>query len=179
MELAAAEKTGADVLLINEKYATYQKKLDYEVAQAKLNIYANFAGSVAQLFGEQTKLGRIAAVAQTAINTYASAMAVFKDTPGGLLLRTIAATAAVATGLATIKKILSVKSGLPGDSGAGVQAPTAITSMPAARTFATPIASTAITQPQLTQTQLNALPQQVASVTAEDIAYAVSRPPIS
>jgi len=177
LELAMAEKTGADILLINQKYAAYQKKLDYEVAQAKLKIYADFAGSVAALFGEQTKLGRIAAVAQTAINTYAAAMSVFKDTPGGLILRTIAAAATVATGLATIKKILEVKSGLPGDDG-GAPTPTAITSMPAAqRNYSTPIASTSITQPQMTQQQLNVLPQQNISLTAQDIAYAVSKLP--
>lgn len=174
MELASAEKTGADIKLINEKYANYQKQLDYEVSQAKLNVYANFAGSVAELFGEQTKLGRIAAVAQTAINTYTAAMSVFKDTPGGIISRSLAAAGTVMTGLATIKKILSVKSGLPGDSGSGGSAPTAITSTAAVRTFATPIPT--VSQPQLTQQQLNALPQQ-PMVTAQEIANAISKLP--
>ena len=174
MELASAEKTGADIKLINEKYANYQKQLDYEVSQAKLNVYANFAGSIAELFGEQTKLGRVAAVAQTAINTYTAAMSVFKDTPGGIILRSLAAAGTVMTGLATIKKILSVKSGLPGDSGSGGSAPTAITSTAAVRTFATPIP--AVSQPQLTQQQLNALPQQ-PMVTAQEIANAISKMP--
>lgn len=174
MELASAEKTGADIKLINEKYANYQKQLDYEVSQAKLNVYANFAGSIAELFGEQTKLGRIAAVTQTAINTYTAAMSVFKDTPGGIILRSLAAAGTVMTGLATIKKILSVKSGLPGDSGSGGSAPTAITSTAAVRTFATPIPT--VSQPQLTQQQLNALPQQ-PMVTAQEIANAISKLP--
>ena len=174
LELASAERTGADIKLINEKYANYQKQLDYEVAQAKLNVYANFAGSIAQLFGEQTKLGRVAAVAQTAINTYTAAMSVFKDTPGGIILRSLAAAGTVMTGLATIKKILSVKSGLPGDSGSGGSAPTAITSTAAVRTFATPIPT--VSQPQLTQQQLNALPQQ-PMVTAQEIANAISKLP--
>ncbi len=174
LELASAERTGADIKLINEKYANYQKQLDYEVAQAKLNVYANFAGSIAQLFGEQTKLGRVAAVTQTAINTYTAAMSVFKDTPGGIILRSLAAAGTVMTGLATIKKILSVKSGLPGDSGSGGSAPTAITSTAAVRTFATPIPT--VSQPQLTQQQLNALPQQ-PMVTAQEIANAISKIP--
>jgi len=35
------------------------------------------AGNVAELFGKQTKIGKIAASAQTAINTYLGAQSVF------------------------------------------------------------------------------------------------------
>jgi hypothetical protein len=176
MELSAAEKTGASVLLINEKYANYQKILDSEVADAKLKIYSDFAGSIASLFGEQTAIGRIAAVTQTAINTYVAAMSVYKDTPGGIIIRSLAAATAVLTGLSTIKKILEVKSGLPGDSGASMQ--NVIISNPITqRNFASTIPSSAITQAQLTQGQLNAIPNQQNLLTAQDIANAIKNLP--
>jgi len=179
-EIAMAEKTGADVALINEKYNNYQLALDGEIADAKLNIYAKFAGSIAQLFGEQTAIGRIAAVTETAINTYTAAMAAYKSMAGipivGPGLGVLAAATATMTGLATIKKILEVKSGLPGDSGGG-SVPTSISSAPAAqRTFATALASSSITQPQLTQNQLNAIPNQ-QFLTAQDIANALRNLP--
>ncbi len=179
-EIAMAEKTGADVLLINEKYNNYQKVLDKEVAETKLQTYAEFAGAIAQLFGEQTAIGRIAAVAEAAISTYLSAQKAYASLVGipivGPGLAALAATTATLRGIASVKKILSVKSGLPGDSGGG-SVPTAISSTPVAqRTFATGLPSSAITQPQMTQAQLNAAPQQ-QFVSAQEIANAISNLP--
>mgnify|MGYP001561259060 CR=1 FL=1 len=118
-ELEAAEKTGADVLLINHKYANYQKILDNEVATAKLQVAGNIAGNLAELFGEQTRIGKLAAVAQATINTYLGATAAFAQTPGGIIIKSIAAGAAIIAGIKSVKKILSVKSGLPKDSSGG------------------------------------------------------------
>ena len=119
MEIAAAEKTGADVGLIQQKYKEFNVVLAKEEQNAKLAIYSGFSGAIAQLFGENTAVGRIAAVAQATINTYQGATAAFAQTPGGVGIKSVAAATAVASGLASVKKILSVKSGLPGDSGKG------------------------------------------------------------
>jgi hypothetical protein len=118
-EIEAAQKTGASVYGINKKYKAYNVLLAKEEQAAKQAIYAGFAGSLASLFGEQTSLGRAAAVAQATINTYLGATAAFAQTPGGIVIKSIAAAGAVVSGLASVKKILSTKSGLPGDSGGG------------------------------------------------------------
>lgn len=118
-ELANASKTGAERYLIEQKYSGYIKQLARQEQEEKYAITSDFAGSLAQLFGEQTAVGRIAAVAQATINTYLGATAAFAQTPGGIVIKSLAAGAAIASGLASVKKILSTKSGLPGDSGGG------------------------------------------------------------
>ncbi len=179
LEIEAAERTGADINLINEKYSEARKQIDRAELNAKLELASGFAGNLAQIFGEQTAIGKAAAVAQTAINTYSSAQKSYDALAGipivGPALGAVAAAAAVVAGIANVKKILSVKSGLPGDSGGG--APTSISaSAPAQRAFAPAAQSTLFTQPQLSQQQLNALPNQ-PMLTAEDIAGAVAKLP--
>lgn len=180
-EVQAAEQTGADINIINQKYANAQRQIDETEAKAKLGLYADFAGNLAMIFGENTAIGKAAAVAQTTIATYQAAVESYKSLAGipivGVGLGIAAAAAAVAAGLANVKKILAVKSGLPGDTGGGGSAPTSISSsVPAQRTFATAVGSSFVTQPQLTQQQINALPVQPA-LTADDIAAAVAKIP--
>ena len=179
-EIRNAEQTGADINLINQKYALANRQITEAEQQAKLSLYADFAGNIAQIFGENTKIGRMAAIAQTTISTYQSAVEAYKSLSGipvvGPALGIAAAAAAIASGIATVKKIASVKSGLKGDSGGG-SAPTSISaSFPAQRTFAQQVLPTSLTQPQLTQGQINALPNQNV-LTAEDIARAVEKLP--
>ncbi|MFA7361924.1 MAG: hypothetical protein WC139_12905, partial [Candidatus Kapaibacterium sp.] len=109
MELAAAEKTGADIALINQKYANYQIALEDQVQRSKFQIVSDFAGSIAGLLGEQTALGKIAAVAQATINTYLGATAAFAQTPGGIIIKSLAAATAVAQGILSVKKIKNTK----------------------------------------------------------------------
>lgn len=176
-EIDNAEKTGADINIINQKYALARLDIAKAEQDAKLSIYGNFASSIAQLFGENTKIGRIAAVTATTIETYRGAMAAFAQTPGGILIKSLAAASAVALGLASVKKILSTKSGLPGDGGgASASLPTAISaSVPAQRAVSQSAGASYLTQQQLTQGQVNALPN--AGLTAEDIALAISKLP--
>ena len=180
-EVQAAEQTGADINLINQKYAAAQRTIDETEAAAKLGLYADFAGNLATIFGKNTAIGKAAAVAQTTIATYQAAVESYKSLAGipvvGVGLGIAAAAAAVVAGLANVKKILAVKSGLPGDAGGGGSAPTSISSsVPAQRTFATAVGSSFVTQPQLTQQQINALPAQ-PMITAEELAAAVAKLP--
>ncbi len=117
-EIAAALKTGASVSLITKKYAAIEKAIEYEKQQAKLAIIGSFAGSLAQLFGEETKLGKAAAITQTVINTYKGAMAAFAETPGGIIIKSAAAASAVATGVAAVRNIM--KQGKGGGEGASI-----------------------------------------------------------
>jgi len=104
-----------------EKKAEYDAAIEIEKRDATLQVMGELTGSLAQLFGEQTKIGKAAAIAETAINTYASATAAFSSLAGipvvGPALGVSASAAAVASGLANVKKILAVKSGLPGGDG--------------------------------------------------------------
>jgi len=174
-ELTAAEKNGADVTLIYEKYALARKLIDRAEAESRMMIYSDFAGSVAQLFGEQTAIGRIAAVAQATINTYLAATQALAAYPPPFNFIAMAST--ILTGIAQVKKILTVKSGLPGDSGGGGSAPTAIAaSAPAVRAYAGAVGSSVLNTPQLNQQQINALPNQNI-LTAADLAAAFAKVP--
>ncbi len=122
-EIAFAESIGASTTLIAEKYRDAQSELDQAEFDARLELAAGFAGNIAQIAGENTAIGKAAAIAETTINTYRSATAAYASLAGipvvGPVLGAAAAGAAVAAGLANVKKIIGVKSGLPGDTGRG------------------------------------------------------------
>lgn len=128
-ELDLARKTGADVLKIDEKFAKASRALDIAELQGKLALAQGFTANVAQIAGEQTAIGKAAAVAsatvsaiQGAISSYTSLAAI---PVAGPALGAIAAAAALVAGYAQVKDILSVKSGLPGDSGVSASIPSA------------------------------------------------------
>jgi hypothetical protein len=172
-DLIAAEKNGLDIQWINIKYANLEMQLNKEVSDAKLAVYADFAGAVAGLFGEETVIAKTAAIAQATINTYLGATAAFAQTPGGIIIKSLAAGTAIASGLASVAKILSVDTNVKGGGGS---MPTAISSSPAARNITVnQVQSSILTNPQLSQSQLNALPQNMLS--AADIANAMSKMP--
>ncbi len=132
-ELAYAELIGADKQLIADKYAAMDMALEQQKTDAKLAIASSFAGQLATLFGQQTKLGKAAAIAQTVINTYTGAMAAFAQTPGGIIIKSTAATLASAVGIKQISEILKVNTNIS----AG-----AVASTPSSPTVSTPTAVT-------------------------------------
>ncbi len=95
------KKKGEDEVQI-EKLTTEQK----------LKLASDAFGNLATIFGEESKAGKAAAIAQTTIDTLVSARAAFKSLAGipvvGPVLGGIAAAAALATGFRTIKEIQSV-----------------------------------------------------------------------
>lgn len=90
-----------------------QKAIKEMVTQSSLSIASDALGSLSSIIGEETAVGKAAAVAQTTIDTYQSAQAAYKSMVGipvvGPALGIAAATAASLAGVANIKKILSVK----------------------------------------------------------------------
>ena len=180
LEIEAAIQTGADVLLIKEKYANASRQIDEAEATAKLDLYNTFAGNLATIFGENTAIGKAAAIAQTTIATYTAAMEAYKSVVGvpviGPVLAVAAAGAAVAAGIANIKKIVAVKSGLPGDSGGS--APTSLSASFPAQHY-TASGANLFTQPQYTQSELNSAPNQ-GGLTNEGLVEAIKSipPPI-
>jgi len=105
--------------------ADYKKALREQDVQNALSAGSAVLGSIVQLVGEGTAVGKAAAIAQTTIDTYSSATAAYKSTVGipvvGPVLAPIAAGVAVAAGLASIKKIIATKT--PGNKSAGGGAP--------------------------------------------------------
>lgn len=123
MELEFAESIGADKALIEQKYAEYEKEIEREKQEAKIALAAGFASNIAQIFGEATAVGKAAAIAETTFNTFSAAQKAFSSLASipvvGPALGAAAAGAAIAGGVARVKKIASTKSGLPGDKSGG------------------------------------------------------------
>lgn len=63
-DVTEAEKSGADINLINKKYANFQKNLDKEKQQAIRQGYADTFGQVANILGENSALGKAFAIAE-------------------------------------------------------------------------------------------------------------------
>ena len=108
--------------------AKTQEQIEKEKQQAReqyLAAGANTLKQAASLLGEATGAGKALAIAATTIDTYQSATAAYKSLAGipvvGPALGGIAAGVAVASGLANVKKILSVK--VPGGGGGGGNVP--------------------------------------------------------
>lgn len=129
MEVEQAEKLNADVDAINRRYAMIEVELERQVQRQKYQVVADFSSALAGLFGEQTGIAKAAAIAQATINTYLGATAAFAQTPGGIVIKSLAAAAAVAAGLANIRQIVKVKA--PGGSSGGGSVPSANQTQPA------------------------------------------------
>jgi hypothetical protein len=165
-------------LLLDEQYNQAKKELsEIRINQTiqEADIIAGLFSSMSNAMGKQTALGKTFAVAQAIMDTYAGATAAFTDKSiPSTALRFVAAASVILNGLANVRQILAVK--VPGGGGASSM-PTSISSSQAAqKSVAVPVGSTILNQPQLTQTQLNAMPNQNL-LTAQDIANALSKMP--
>lgn len=113
IEIAAAEKIGADITAIEKKYAKLSTDIESQKEKFKLDAAAATFGNLATLVGEHTALGKAAAIAETTINTYQAATAAYKAMAGipyvGPILGAVAAAAAVASGIASVKKITATE----------------------------------------------------------------------
>ena len=145
-KLLLAGATADEIAKINGKYAAknkalvkdeadYTKMLKDQEVQNSLNAGKDMLDSIVNLVGEGTAVGKAAAIASTTISTYQSATAAYASVVGipvvGPVLAPIAAGVAVASGLMSIKNILSTKTPgnkpVPGGGGAP--------SVPAAPTY--------------------------------------------
>lgn len=112
-EVAGAEKTGADVSLINAKYAKIDKDIEKAKQANKIQLASDAFGNLASILGAESKAGKAAAIAQATIDTYKSATSAYSALSGipvvGPVLGALAAGAAVVAGLANVKKITSTK----------------------------------------------------------------------
>jgi hypothetical protein len=135
IKLKGQEQHYADIKVLDDadtknkkENAESQEEIEKRKQQAReqyLAAGANTLKQAASLLGESTAAGKAAAIAATTIDTYQSATAAYKSLAGipvvGPALGGIAAGVAVASGLANVKKILSVK--VPGGGGGGGNVP--------------------------------------------------------
>ena len=97
--------------LIRKNYAKKKMAIDKIVEDAKLQAFQSVFGQIKGLVGEQTALGKAAAIAETTINTYMAAQKAYSAMAAipvvGPALGAVAAAAAVASGLMNVAKISS------------------------------------------------------------------------
>lgn len=105
----AAIKNEADNI---NAYRSLQEKKNIAL-QNSLSVASDIFGSMAQIAGEETKAGKAFAVTQAVIDTYAAANSAYASMAGipyvGPALGIAAAAAAIASGIANVKTILSTK----------------------------------------------------------------------
>lgn len=109
-EIEEAEKVGADVELINEKYRQAEIQAEQAKNDAKIAMYSQAFGALASIAGENTQLSKGFASAQIAIDTYMGAMKAFASA-GNPILGGILAGAVVVKGAKAIKDVWKVKNG--------------------------------------------------------------------
>lgn len=97
--------------LIRKNYAKKKIAIDKNVEDAKLQAFQSVFGQIKGLVGEQTALGKAAAIAETTINTYMAAQKAYSAMAAipvvGPALGAVAAAATVASGLMNVAKISS------------------------------------------------------------------------
>jgi len=166
--------------LIDEQYTAAKKQLSEkrkEFAYSEIKAIAGAATAMSEVLGRQTALAKGFAVAGALMDTFAAATATLNDKTIPSTVAKIAMMATVIlTGLANVQSILAVDTSGKSTS-VPTSAPKTITNAPAIqRIFANPVGSSVLTQPAVTQAQINALPNQNL-LTAEDIAKAMSKLP--
>ena len=110
MEVAAAEKVGADVTLIEAKYAQIREKREKELVNAKLQMTADIAGQISNIMGQESAAGKVFALAQATINTYLGAS---KAIAQGGIWGVAQAAIVIAAGLKQVASIAKVKDDVP------------------------------------------------------------------
>lgn len=110
LEVAAAEKVGADVTLIESKYAQIREKREKELVNAKLQMTADIAGQISNIMGQESAAGKVFALAQATINTYLGAS---KAIAQGGIWGVAQAAIVIAAGLKQVASIAKVKEDVP------------------------------------------------------------------
>ena len=114
--------------MVREKFSSKRKQLakeeqkfnqdlDQAELDAKIQVAQAAFSAIASIAGEQSVVGKAAAVANATINTYLAATNALANTPAPPPFPQIAAGVAIASGLLQVKQILSTK--VPGEEGGG------------------------------------------------------------
>ena len=120
----------ANKLKIENDYEKQASELRRATVNAELDVVKGAFDAIGQIAGEQSVLGKASAVASAVINTYQAATNALANTPAPPPFPQIAAGVAIASGLASVRKILQtpVPDGNGGlSSGGGGSLPSAST----------------------------------------------------
>jgi hypothetical protein len=117
---------GSNEALYNEIVESNERQrsaIVFMQGQQRLQIVSGILGKAAELFGKQTAAGKVLAIAEATINTYAGATAALRSKvpfpePVATGIRIAQAALIVATGLKSIREIAKAK--VPGSSGGDV-----------------------------------------------------------
>jgi len=112
-EKKAAEDSGADMELFEKNRAEKRKAIEASVFNNKLDLANSTFTNLQAILGKESAAGKAMAVAQATIDTYKSAVAAYSAMVTiplvGPALASIAAGAAIAAGIANVKKITATK----------------------------------------------------------------------
>ena len=145
-ELAAIQKQSDDINQIKKQGTDFEKglvtdltglkKVASEEEQAqdelttnqKMQLTSQALGGITALLGENSAAGKAAAIAQATINSYLGFTDVLKSPttipePFGSIQKAISAASILASGIATVKQIASVKTPSGGSGSRGISAP--------------------------------------------------------
>lgn len=106
LEISEAEKTGADVTAINEKFAQAQKDIDAAIVSQKLDNANQIADIAKNAAGDNTAFAKIAGLAQAGINL---GQAISQANTVPFPANAIAIGQAIATGTQAIRQIKQTK----------------------------------------------------------------------
>lgn len=156
----------------NKKKTIARRRL---IAKFSIDMASSMFGSLSSILGEESKAGKAFAVAQATIDTYKAANSAYAAMSGikfvGPALGAVAAAAAVAAGIANVKKILEVP-----DDGKETTTPSASQSIVRPNISLSDTIPTQLTQNLMTDTELSELnkPTRVY-VTETDISDTMNR----
>jgi hypothetical protein len=154
-----------------DKWANAEIELDKKKAEAKinqLNITANALKTFSDIAGQNTAEGKALSVASTLISTYLSAQKAYESAflpvpnVASPFIGALSAAAAVASGLANVNAILSVK--VPNEGGSSA---TASISRPALPPMVRPTSNMVSLGNQTVKTQSNGIDQKVYVVESD------------
>jgi hypothetical protein len=111
--------------LILEEEAVFNAELAKEEQEMKIGLLTGALNTISNILGENSKVGKAAAIASAVIDTYVGAN---KAIAQGGIAGVAAAAGVIATGLANVKKIVQTKSPLDkgGEATPTIQAPQAV-----------------------------------------------------
>jgi len=127
--LELKKQYNSEVNALNEESAKNEIKWAELTSEEKLKVGMDALNQAAQAFGEESAVGKAAAIANATIQTYESANASYKSLAPipfvGPALGAAAAGAAIISGIANVKKITSTK--IPSSKSVGGSTPSAST----------------------------------------------------
>jgi hypothetical protein len=108
-EIEDKELLDRKLKVIDDQYSQYRIDLERQVQREKLAATAQLFASIGTLVNKNSAAGKSLAIAQTTIETFLGAQRAFSQTPGEIFIKSAAAAAAVAQGLARVGAISNVK----------------------------------------------------------------------